>query len=99
MSAMEDLADAWDEVPDHLLGKPHILTLAHAVRELAIDAESAANAAAINAEPVDGEYQRGRVELAEELATLVGEYTPSEGAWHYIMGALDIITNKAEVLR
>lgn len=104
MSAMEQLQDAWDEVPDRLRGKSHIPTLAHAVRELVresdardqalSDAEGAAVHMAINAEPVDAEYQRGRVGLAEELSAAVGEYQPSDGVWHYVIGFLDAVKGR-----
>lgn len=104
MSAMEELVSAWDEVPEEYVpsdDRDH--DLAAVIRRMAADLESRS----INWQQVaesrdaagEAEYWRGRVELAEELSMLVGEYTPSEGAWHYLMGALDIITSKAEVQR
>lgn len=98
------LAEAWVAVPDEYI--PDIgndRNLADAIRRMAADLESRSigwqQVAESREATGEAEYRRGRMELAEELSSLVGEYLPSEGAWHYIMGALDIITGKAEVLR
>lgn len=98
------LSRAWAKVPDEYVpSDDHDHDLAAAIAAMAVDlrarsvdwqqiAESRSNDAEVA-------YRRGRKELADELATLLGEYQPGKAAWHYLMGCLDIITGKAEVLR
>lgn len=98
------ISRAWAEVPEEYVpDDDHDHDLAVVIAAMARDLRARSfnwqQIAESRSNDADDAYRRGRVELAEELATLVGEYQPSKGAWHYVMGCLDIVIGKVEVLR